>query len=77
MGHILPLNNIDVSGDFFQAQFDASEMITQREVVSHKVRQALTNRAQTFSILLDDISLVSRNDGKSTSTILFKVQWQA
>ncbi|KAH3883396.1 hypothetical protein DPMN_007351 [Dreissena polymorpha] len=39
------------------AQFDAAEMITQREVVSHKVREALSNRADAFSILLDDISL--------------------
>ncbi|WAR01416.1 PHB-like protein [Mya arenaria] len=39
------------------AQFDAAEMITQREVVSNKVREALITRAETFSILLDDISL--------------------
>lgn len=39
------------------AQFDASEMITQREVVSSKVREELTKRAGAFSLMLDDISL--------------------
>ncbi|KAL4225336.1 Prohibitin-1 [Mactra antiquata] len=39
------------------AQFDASEMITQREIVSAKVREELTKRAASFSLLLDDISL--------------------
>jgi len=32
-------------------------MITQREVVSMKVREELTKRAGSFSLLLDDISL--------------------
>lgn len=39
------------------AQFDASEMITQREVVSHKVSEELTNRAESFGFILDDIAL--------------------
>lgn len=39
------------------AQFDASEMITQREVVSHKVSEELTERASAFGLILDDISL--------------------
>ena len=43
---------------FTQAQFDASELITQREVVSQKVNELLTERAKTFSLLLDDISIV-------------------
>jgi hypothetical protein len=34
-------------------------MITQREIVSAKVREELTKRAASFSLLLDDISLVS------------------
>ena len=42
-----------------QAQFDASELITQREVVSQKVNELLTERAKTFGLLLDDISIVS------------------
>ena len=43
---------------FIQAQFDASEMITQREIVSQKVSEELITRASQFGIILDDISLV-------------------
>lgn len=39
------------------AQFDASEMITQRELVSQKVNEELTERAAHFGLILDDISL--------------------
>ncbi len=41
-----------------QAQFDASELITQREVVSQRVSEALTARAAQFGLILDDISIV-------------------
>lgn len=41
------------------AQFDAGELITQREIVSHKVCDALTERAGQFGLILDDISIVS------------------
>ena len=36
-------------------------MITQREIVSHKVSESLIERAGSFGIMLDDISLVSVN----------------
>jgi len=39
------------------AQHDASELITQREIVSNKCREALTERAANFNIILDDISI--------------------
>lgn len=39
------------------AQYDAAEMITQREIVSHKVSESLIERAASFGIMLDDISL--------------------
>lgn len=42
------------------AQFDAGELITQREIVSQKVSEDLTERAAQFGLILDDISLVSR-----------------
>jgi len=48
----------------FQAQFDASELITQREVVSQKVQESLVERAQTFGLVLDDISLTHLTFGK-------------
>jgi len=39
------------------AQFDAGELITQREVVSAACREALNARAKDFNIILDDISI--------------------
>ncbi|KLO15986.1 hypothetical protein SCHPADRAFT_870395 [Schizopora paradoxa] len=39
------------------AQFNASQLITQREHVSRLVRQNLTNRAANFNIVLDDVSI--------------------
>src|SRR5437667_12533744 len=39
------------------AQFNASQLITQREMVSRLVRDQLTSRAGKFNILLDDVSL--------------------
>jgi len=39
------------------AQFDASELITQRTAVSHQITQLLTERALNFGLLLDDISI--------------------
>jgi len=36
------------------AQFDAGELITQRELVSQKVQEDLTERAATFGLILDD-----------------------
>merc|ERR1739847_24798 len=39
------------------AQFNAGELITQRPLVSHKVREALVERAGAFGLILDDISL--------------------
>lgn len=40
------------------AQFNASQLITQREKVSRLVKENLTRRAGKFNILLDDVSLV-------------------
>ena len=40
------------------AQFDAAELITQREIVSSRIREDLLKRAAEFNILLDDVSLV-------------------
>lgn len=46
------------------AQFDASELITNREVVSQRVSEELTERAATFGLVLDDISLTHLTFGK-------------
>lgn len=39
------------------AQFDAAELITQREVVSARIRQELSRRANEFNIELEDVSI--------------------
>ncbi|RMD44039.1 hypothetical protein DV735_g1112, partial [Chaetothyriales sp. CBS 134920] len=39
------------------AQFNASQLITQRESVARLVRESLSRRAARFNILLDDVSL--------------------
>uniref|UniRef100_A0A0N4Z1U7 Prohibitin n=1 Tax=Parastrongyloides trichosuri TaxID=131310 RepID=A0A0N4Z1U7_PARTI len=46
------------------AQFDAHEMITQREVVSQRVSEQLAKRAQQFGLLLDDISITHLSFGR-------------
>jgi len=39
------------------AQYNASQLILQRELVSRMIRQRLTQRAKDFNILLDDVSI--------------------
>merc|ERR1712241_347913 len=46
------------------AQFDAGELITQREMVSASVNRELTARAQQFGIILDDISITHLTFGR-------------
>ncbi|XP_024872715.1 prohibitin 1 [Temnothorax americanus] len=46
------------------AQFDAGELITQRELVSQTVNEELTERASQFGLILDDISLTHLTFGK-------------
>jgi len=46
------------------AQFDAGELITQREVVSSTIDAELTKRAEQFGIILDDISITHLTFGR-------------
>jgi len=46
------------------AQFDAGELITQRELVSQKVSEELIERASQFGVILDDISITHLTFGK-------------
>eukprot|EP00043_Microstomoeca_roanoka_P010650 m.101053 g.101053 ORF g.101053 m.101053 type:complete len:272 (-) comp14957_c0_seq2:2165-2980(-) len=46
------------------AQHDAAELITQREIVSMKCREALNQRAKDFRIILDDISITHLTFGQ-------------
>lgn len=43
------------------AQYNASELIIQRELVSRKVRQSVVARAGDFNILLDDVAITHLN----------------
>lgn len=46
------------------AQFDAAELITQREIVSAKIREDLRKRADEFNIQLEDVSITHMTFGK-------------
>lgn len=39
------------------AQFNASQLITQREQVSHRIKNSLIERANEYNILIDDVSI--------------------
>ncbi|KAF3762895.1 hypothetical protein M406DRAFT_347715 [Cryphonectria parasitica EP155] len=46
------------------AQFDAAELITQREAVSQRIRTDLMKRAAEFNIALEDVSITHMTFGK-------------
>ncbi|KAF8912869.1 band 7 family-domain-containing protein [Gymnopilus junonius] len=46
------------------AQFDAAELITQREVVSARIRADLLQRAEEFHLRLEDVSITHLTFGK-------------
>lgn len=46
------------------AQFNASELLTQRDRVSRKVRNDLIERAADFHILLEDVSIIDLSFGR-------------
>jgi len=43
------------------AQYNASQLIMQRELISRMIRQRLTERAKDFNILLDDVAITHIN----------------
>merc|ERR1712060_291516 len=46
------------------AQYNAAQLITQREGVSQKIRGLLVQRAHDFNISLDDVSITHLSFGK-------------
>jgi len=46
------------------AEFDAGELITQREMLSARVHKELTTRADQFGLILDDISITHLTFGR-------------
>ncbi|OMH80714.1 Prohibitin-1 [Zancudomyces culisetae] len=56
------------------AQYDASELITQRQVVSNEIRRLLVARAADFLIVLDDVSITHLTFGKDFTDAVEKKQ---
>ncbi|WVO16434.1 hypothetical protein L204_104110 [Cryptococcus depauperatus] len=56
------------------AQFDASELITNREIVSARIRDDLLNRAKEFHIQLEDVSITHMTFGKEFTTAVEQKQ---
>mmetsp|Transcript_43704 Transcript_43704/g.110649 ORF Transcript_43704/g.110649 Transcript_43704/m.110649 type:complete len:279 (-) Transcript_43704:130-966(-) len=46
------------------AQYNAEELLTQREKVSKEIREAVVARASNFNILMDDVSITHLTYGK-------------
>lgn len=56
------------------AKFNASQLITQRSQVSLMVRKQLTERAEDFNIILDDVALTDLAFGKEYTAAVEKKQ---
>lgn len=50
------------------AQYNASQLLTMREIVSKDIRRTLTSRALYFNIILDDVSITNLTFGKEYTT---------
>merc|ERR1712190_468105 len=46
------------------AQYNAEQLLTQREHVSKEIREGIVQRAQQFSILMDDVAITHLTYGK-------------
>ncbi|CAG9460160.1 unnamed protein product [Pedinophyceae sp. YPF-701] len=46
------------------AQYNASQLLTQREMVSKEIRRILTERARYFNLVLDDVAITDLRFGK-------------
>jgi len=69
---VLPLIGTEVSKAVI-AQFNAEELVTQRDNVSRLIRTGLVERASTFGIILEDVALVHLGFSKEyTSAIEHK-----
>jgi len=56
------------------AQFNASQLITQRENVARLVRENLARRAARFNIMLDDVSLTVSLSPTDQRTVLINLE---
>lgn len=46
------------------AQYNAEELLSKRETVSHEIRLALVERAAVFNLILDDVAITHLTFGK-------------
>merc|ERR1719359_1781389 len=46
------------------AQYNAEQLLTQREQVSREIRESIVKRAKSFHILMDDVSITHLTYGK-------------
>jgi len=56
------------------AQYDAEQLLTQREQVSREIREAIVLRASQFGILMDDVSIVHLTYGKEFASAIEQKQ---
>eukprot|EP01016_Furgasonia_blochmanni_P004264 TRINITY_DN1164_c0_g2_i2.p1 TRINITY_DN1164_c0_g2~~TRINITY_DN1164_c0_g2_i2.p1 ORF type:complete len:298 (-),score=63.91 TRINITY_DN1164_c0_g2_i2:255-1148(-) len=56
------------------AQYSASQLLSQRDQVSSKIRKALEERAKNFFIILDDVSITHLNFGKEFAEAIERKQ---
>lgn len=52
------------------AQYNAEQLLTQRETVSQKIRETLTARAKAFHIELDDVSMTHLTFGREYASAI-------
>ena len=63
MGDVLGYG-LNFDGPCLRAQYNASQLITQREQVSMSIRTLLIQRAANFNMILDDVSITALTFGK-------------
>lgn len=59
---------------FVQARYDAENLLTQRDRVSQDIREAITERARAFDIVLDDVAITHLAYGKEYSRAIEEKQ---
>eukprot|EP00741_Cyanophora_paradoxa_P000411 tig00000404_g402.t1 len=52
------------------AQYNADQLLTQREQVSRKIKEALTQRASDFNVIVDDVAITHLSFGKEFTTAI-------
>jgi len=56
------------------AQYNAEQLLTQREMVSRQIRETLTERAKSFNIELDDVSMTHLTFGREFASAIEQKQ---